>query len=113
MTTNLTVAYVKVLYYDRIDVPEGIDVNKTNRSKECMICHCWFFLDRDYKHEPEVCSSCHDVLMMAYELENIAILSMKAVDYGCIIWNTSRSDAVNKLNNSRLDDKRLIKTCRL
>ena len=30
---------------------------------------------------------------------------MKAVDYGCIIWNTSRSDAVNKLNNSRLDDK--------
>ena len=25
---------MKMLYYDRIDVSEGIDVNKTSRSKE-------------------------------------------------------------------------------
>ena len=25
--------------YDRIDISEGIDVNKTNLSKECDICH--------------------------------------------------------------------------
>ena len=34
---------VKMLYYDRIDVSEGIDVNKTNESKECDICHYWYF----------------------------------------------------------------------
>ena len=28
-----------MLYYDRIGVSEGIDVNKTNESKECNICH--------------------------------------------------------------------------
>ena len=28
-----------MLYYDRIDVSEGIDVNKTSASKECDICH--------------------------------------------------------------------------
>ena len=28
-----------MLYYDRIDVSEGIDVNKTSESKECDICH--------------------------------------------------------------------------
>ena len=28
-----------MLGYDRIDVLEGIDVNKTNASKECDICH--------------------------------------------------------------------------
>ena len=28
-----------MLGYDRIDVLEGIDVNKTNTSKECDICH--------------------------------------------------------------------------
>ena len=28
-----------MLYYDRIDVPEGIDFNKTSESKECDICH--------------------------------------------------------------------------
>ena len=26
---------LKMLYYDRIDVSEGIDVNKTSASKEC------------------------------------------------------------------------------
>ena len=28
-----------MLEYDRIDISEGIDVNKTNASKECDICH--------------------------------------------------------------------------
>ena len=34
-----------MLYCDRIDVSEGIDVNKTRASKECNICHCWYFLN--------------------------------------------------------------------
>ena len=28
-----------MLEYDRIDISEGIDINKTNVSKECKICH--------------------------------------------------------------------------
>ena len=28
-----------MLKYDRIDFSEGIDVNMTNKSKECMLCH--------------------------------------------------------------------------
>ena len=28
-----------MLYYDRIDVAEGIDINKTSASKECIVCH--------------------------------------------------------------------------
>ena len=35
----------KMLYYDKIDVSEGIDVNKTSASKECNICHYWYFLN--------------------------------------------------------------------
>ena len=30
---------IKILYYDRIDISEGLDVNKTNESKDCDICH--------------------------------------------------------------------------
>ena len=30
--------------YDRIDISEGIDVTKTNFSKECDICHYWYFV---------------------------------------------------------------------
>ena len=46
MVINLIAAYVKMLYYDKTDVSEGIDVNKTNESKQCIICHYWYFLNR-------------------------------------------------------------------
>ena len=33
-----------MLYYDKIDVSEGIDVNRKSASKGCIICHyCYFF----------------------------------------------------------------------
>ena len=32
-----------MLYYDRIDVSEGININKTSASKEFDICHYWYF----------------------------------------------------------------------
>ena len=34
-----------MLYFERSNVSEGIDVNKTNGSKECDICHYWYFLN--------------------------------------------------------------------
>ena len=43
-----------MLYFDRIDVPEGIDVNKASASKECDICHNWYFLNNGFKFEPNV-----------------------------------------------------------
>ena len=30
---------IKMLYFDTIDISEGIDVNKINKSKEGNICH--------------------------------------------------------------------------
>ena len=38
-----------MLYYDRVDVSEGIDVNKTSASKECDTCHYWYFLNYNFK----------------------------------------------------------------
>ena len=38
-----------MLEYDRIDISEGIDVKKTNVSKECDICHNYYFLERAFK----------------------------------------------------------------
>ena len=34
---------LKKLEYDRIDVSDGIDVNKTDGSRECIIWHYWYF----------------------------------------------------------------------
>ena len=41
-----------MLNYDRIDVSEGVDVNKTSASKECDICHYWYFLNYSFKFQP-------------------------------------------------------------
>ena len=38
-----------MLEYERIDILQGIDVNKTNLSKECDICHYWYFKDIGFK----------------------------------------------------------------
>ena len=43
--------------------------------------------------------------MMVYELENITILNVKDVDYKYVIQNMARNDVINRLNNSKLDDK--------
>ena len=32
-----------MIYYDKIDVSERIDVNRKNVSKECDVCHYWYF----------------------------------------------------------------------
>ena len=43
-----------MLECDRIDISEGTDVNKASLSKECDICHCWYFKDIGFKYEPYV-----------------------------------------------------------
>ena len=54
-----------MLEYDRVDISEGIDVNKTNLSKECDICHYWYFKDIGFKYEPYLCNGCHDLMEKA------------------------------------------------
>ena len=54
-----------MLQYERIDTSEGIDTNKTNASKECMLCCYWYFQNIGYKFESNVCNKCHDILMTA------------------------------------------------
>ena len=97
-----------MLQYDRIDVLEGIDINKTSASKECMLFHYWYFKNMDYKFEPRVCNKCHDVLMTAYKLKNITKLTVKRADYRCILWGISKYVAVDILNNSILEDKGVL-----
>ena len=40
---------LQIIYYDRTDVSEGIDINKTSASKNCDIRHCWYFLNYSFK----------------------------------------------------------------
>ena len=83
-----------MLQYEKIDISEGIDVNKTNASKECQLCHYWFFKDIGFKFEEHVRNRCHDLLTMAHSLKNIAILSAKIATFSCLLMGTSKIEAL-------------------
>ena len=90
-----------MLYNDRIDVSEGIDLTRSNNSKECMICHYWFF-NNGFKIEDSVCNECHDLTMLCLNINDITIITVKNVDCHCIIYNIRKSEAIDVLNNSVL-----------
>ena len=94
--------------YEKIDVSEGVDVNKTSLSKEFMHCHFWYFKDVAFKFESHVCNGCHNVLMTAYELKNIAILNVKGIDFRCILRGISRNEGLRRLNNSVLENNGVL-----
>ena len=71
-----------MLQYERIDISEGVDVNKIIVSRECELCHYWYFKDIEFKFEEHVCNGCHDLLTMAYLLENSDIKRKKELLLG-------------------------------
>ena len=70
-----------MLECDRIDISEGIDTNKTSASKECNICHYWYFLDKNFNYDPYLCNECHDLMQKAMGFKNVTIVSIKGDDY--------------------------------
>ena len=86
-----------MLCYDRIDVSEGIDANKTSKLKEQGICHYWYFLDKGFNFQLHVCNGCYDLLMISTNLSNITILNIKHTDYCSIISGISKSEVINSM----------------
>ena len=91
--------------YDRIDVSEGIDINKTSASKECHICHYWNFKDIGFKYESYLCNGCHSLMQKAINLNDVAIAYVKGSAYRIHFWYMSKDDEINIMNNSNLIDK--------
>ena len=83
-----------MLQYKKIDVLKRIDVNKTSTSKECKLCHYWFFKDVGFKFEEHVCNRCHDLLTMPYYLKDIAILSAKGATFRFLLMRISKNEAL-------------------
>ena len=94
-----------MLEYNRIDISEGTDVNKINLSKECDICHYWYFEDIGFKYEPYLCNGFHNLMQKAMSFNNVAVVYAKG--HACIIhfWYMSKGVAINIMNGSNLIDK--------
>ena len=51
-----------MIFYERIDCSEFIDLNKSKESVKCMICGYSYFKD-GFKYQRYVCNNCHDFSM--------------------------------------------------
>ena len=98
-----------MLEYKRIDASERTDVNRmSNKSKECDICHNWYFLDKNFTYESYLCNGCHDLMQKTASFNNVAVLSVKRSDYKIKFCFMIENDAINLLNNSVLSNKGVL-----
>ena len=77
---------------------------KTDASKECKICHYWYFKNIGFKYEPHLCNGCHCLMQKAVSFNN-AIVYVKGNAYRIQFWYMSKDDAINIMNNSNLINK--------
>ena len=98
----------KMLEYNRTDISEGIDVNKKSASKECDICHYWYFKDIGLKYEKYLCNGCHDLMQKAVSFNNVDIVYVKGSAYRINFWYMSKDDAIKIMNNSNLANKMCV-----
>ena len=88
-----------MLEHDKIYVSKGIDIKKTNASKECDICHYCNFKDIGFKNESYFCNGCHDLIQKAMNFNDVAIVSVKGSDYRTHFWYMSKDDPINIIKN--------------
>ena len=69
-----------MLEHDKIDISQAIDLNKSDKSKECDICHYWYFLDKNFTYEQYLCDGCHDLIQKAMSFNDVAIVSINGSD---------------------------------
>ena len=100
------ITYIKILEYDRNDISEGTDVNKTNISKECDLCHYCYFKNIGFKCESYLCNGCHDLMQKAMSFNNFAVVYVKGNAYRINFWYMCKDDAINIMNGSNLNGKR-------
>ena len=81
-----------MLEYDRIDISEGINLNKTSASKECVTIG--------------ICNGCHDLMQKAMSFNDVEIVYVNGSAYRIHFLHVSKDDAINIMNNSNWIDKK-------
>ena len=100
--------HYKMLEYEKIDILGGIDINKTNELKECMLCHYWYFLSKNFSYRPYLCDGSYNIVQKSIPFKNIAIVHFKKSVYRIYFQDIKKCDAKKLIANSNLIDKKGI-----
>ena len=97
-----------MLEYKRTDISEGIDINKTDASKEQGICNFWYFLSKNFHYKPYLCNGCHNLMQKSMNFNDVPIVSIRGIHYRIHFWGMSKDDASRIMNNSTLNEKSVL-----
>ena len=97
-----------MLVYEKIDISGGIDVDMSDKSKECMLCNYCYFLDKSCSYGRYLCDRCYNMMQKcSSKLKNIAIVRVKESAYRICFSFMSKRKA-NKLLTSLIDKKGIL-----
>ena len=94
-----------MLKYDKIDIEEGIDVDKTNESRECVFCHYWYYPNKNFSYGPFTCDSCYNLVQRLTNFKNIAIVHIKNNAHRIYFKDISKHKAKTLMNKFDLIGK--------
>ena len=74
--------HIKMLEYNKIDISEGIDINKCEEtSRRCSLCKFYYFLDKNFSYGPFLCNRCYDMSLKAVSMQNLTIINHNGNHY--------------------------------
>ena len=97
---------IKKIESEGLSTTESIDVDCTGvgSSKQCDICHFYFFKNRNFNYQHYICDGCHDAALRAQAITDIKIIIIKRGTYR-VISNISHEDSTRLLKSNDLDEK--------
>ena len=100
---------IKTLECDRIDLSEGIHVNRCeDTSRKCSFCKYYYFLNKNFNYQRYLCDGCHDMSAKALSMQHLTIIYNGGRAYRVNYMFMSRNDAFNLIKNSIIIDKKGI-----
>ena len=96
-----------MLEYDRIDISEGIDINKCEQtSARCSLCNFYYFLDKKFSYGPFLCNGCYDMSSKAASMQNLATINHNGNHYCVNFAFISKTNGYNLIKNATIIDKK-------
>ena len=95
-----------MIEYDRINLDEGINLNKTSNSEECWLCNFWYFLDKNFNYQKYYCDGCNNMSIKTVSIKNLTVVYSKKNAYRIQFMNISKDDATSILHNFNSIDKK-------
>ena len=90
-----------MIQFDRIEDSEGIDLGKTDKSKECKICH-YNYCDNGFKSDLKICNRCDWGIK---SFGDFGIIHVNDFSYRFFMFGMTEEDVIEFIKDFEPDDE--------